>query len=113
MTLRGVIEEFRKYNGRKLLCGYFPVEDHNCFLHCLHMAKEGLQHAPEYLRPGKAEAVGSIDFCENMEISLRRIVWDAFAHSEGHRNILLMNSLAEAVYMHNGIIFVTIRGWEQ
>ena len=113
--LKSIINEFRQQNGLPTVAmGNFD-EDHNCLWHCKHMAEvQDCRHAPGHLRQGKAEAVAVRSFFRDHYDALRAIVFDQFAGSIGHRDILLFSeNLACAFHVdHNyNCVFVTVRGW--
>jgi hypothetical protein len=111
--IKQLIAEFRKQNGRHPAKFDHYEEDQNCLWHCLHMARtQDLCHAPEYLRPGKSEACAARSFFRDTRETLRAIVFEQFANSPEHREILLFNdNLACAFYQHQHQLFVTVRAW--
>lgn len=108
-----IINEFRAHHGRHPLRMDNWEENQNCLFHCLHMARtQDLCHAPEYLRPGKSEAVAVRGFFRNPQDTLRAIVFEQFGNSPGHRDILLFNAnLACAFYIEQYQVYVCVRGW--
>jgi len=107
------INQFRKANGVDPVYCWNPVENDNCESHAFQMARCGeLYHAPDYLRPGKAEAVGKCSFMNTEVDTVGHIVFEQFGKSsEGHREILLMPNLAYGLYTSNWQVYLVVRGW--
>ena len=88
------------------------VEDDYCYLHSMHMAREGyLSHAPAWALNGKSEAVAMRSYEHTAVETVAKILWEQFEHSPMHRRVLLMPNLAVGVYVHNYNVYVTVRGW--
>lgn len=111
MTAFEIINEFRRQNGATPFYGWNPVENNNCESHCWAMVQHGCYHAPEYLRPGKAEAVGIHGWTNNFDETLSRIIFDLMGRSPGHKSVLLMDNLAAGVIVWDWKVFITVRGW--
>lgn len=111
--LKNIINEFRQQNGRHPIEMGNWDEDQNCLFHCKYMAEiQDCQHSPEHFRPGKSEAVAVRGFFKDRYEALHAIVFEQFANSMGHRDILLFSeNLACAFCAEGNLIFVTVRGW--
>lgn len=115
--IKELIDEFRKQNGRHPAIFNHYKEDQYCLWHCLYMVRiKECCHAPEYLRQREgyilSEACATRPFFRNPHETLRAIVFEQFANSPEHREILLFNdNLTCAFYLHEYYIFVTVRGW--
>jgi hypothetical protein len=110
--IRQILNEFRQQNGKPSLAIDNYEENQNCLWHCFHMSRiQCLCHAPEHLRPGKSEACAVKSFYRNHYETLRAIVFEQFADSPGHRDILLSDNLAAAFHVEHYNVFVCVRGW--
>jgi hypothetical protein len=111
--IKEIINEFRRQNGRHPLRMDDHKENQNCLWHCLHMAKtQNWCHAPEYLRPGKSEACAVKSFFHDSYETLRAIIFEQFADSPEHRDIILFNdNLACAFHIEQYQVYVVVRGW--
>ena len=111
--LKGIINEFRQQNGRHPLAVDNWQENEYCLWHCKFMAEvQDCRHAPEHLLHGKSEAVAMRWLFHDHYGALRAIVFEQFADSIDHRNILLFSeNLACAFYVEQNCMFVTLRGW--
>lgn len=115
--LKSIINDFRRENGRHPLDMNHYQEDEHCLWHCKYMANTGCVHAAGYLLHGKSESVAYRSFFRNFQDALRdalrAIVFEDFANSMEHRDVMLFNdNLACAFHVdrHN-LVFVCIRGW--
>lgn len=108
-----IINQFRYENGKERVFCRNPVENNYCFLHCLHMARQGqVEHTHEYLLKDRAEAVASCSFNSDMDTSARYLIFNVLSESEKHRDVLLKyDNLAYGIYLHNYKMYLTIRGW--
>ena len=113
--LKDIINEFRKQNGRHPLVLDNQQENDYCLWHCKHMAlTQVCQHTPNHLLHGKAEVVAYRSFYRDYYDALQAIIFQDFAESIGHRDILLFHDhFAGAFHVENNIVWVTIRGWEK
>ena len=110
--LKNIINEFRQQNGRHPLDMNHHQENDHCLWHCKHMAYAGCVHAPGHLLHEKLEAVAFRSFFRDHREALNAIVFEDFANSIKHRNIILFNdNLACAFHVEHNCTFVTIRGW--
>lgn len=108
-----IINEFRRKNGKENILCWDSVENDYCFRHCMHMAKIGqLEHAPEYLRAGKAEAVASCVFLDDRENTIKHLIYSCIGNSSGHRDVILnYDNLSYGCILNNYVAYITIRGW--
>jgi uncharacterized protein YkwD len=111
MIMERTINDLRTSNGRSN--AHFNVQKaEHCFFHCLEMARRNeVYHAEPHYLDGWSEAVGMADFNGDYENSCRHLIFEGFAKSEPHRNIILNSSeLAVGWFTSNYKLFVTIRG---
>jgi len=111
--IKQIINEFRRINGRHPAKMDNHEENQNCLWHCLYMAKiKEICHAPEHYLNGKCEAVAVRGFFHNPIDTLHMIIFEQFANSPEHRDIILFNdNLACAFYIEQYQVFLTVRGW--
>jgi len=111
--IKDLIAEFRRRNGRHPAIMTYPKDDQNCLWHCFHMSKiKECCHAPECFLQDKSEACAVKSFFRSPEETLRSIIFEQFANSEKHKEILLFsNNIACAFHWQDYHIFVTVRGW--
>jgi hypothetical protein len=111
--LKNILNDFRRQNGQHPLDMNHYQEDEHCLWHCKHMADiQDCRHAPGHLLLGKSEAVAVRGFFRDHYEALRAVVFEQFANSMGHRDIILFNdNLACSFHVEHNCIFVTIRGW--
>jgi len=111
--IKNIINDFRRQNGRHPLDMNHHQEDEHCLWHCKYMAEiQDCQHAPDGLLHGKSEAVAMRWFFRDPHEALRAIVFEDFAGSMKHRDVILFNdNLACAFHIERNCILVTVRGW--
>ena len=110
--IKRLINEFRQQNGRTWLAMDHWQADEHCLFHCKHMAEAGCAHAPGHLLHGKAEAVAMRGVWRDHIEALKAIIFEDFAGSMKHRNILLFSDhIACAFHVAHNCVFVTVRGW--
>lgn len=111
--LKEIINEYRQQNGRHPVSLDNQQENDHCLWHCKYMsATRARQHAPGHLLCGKAEAIGYRSFYRDYYDALRAIIFQDFAESMGHRDILLFhNHFAGAFHVENNGVYVCVRGW--
>ncbi len=111
--LKDIINDWRKTQGRHPISLDNQQENDNCLFHCKYMALiQECIHAPHHLRQGKSEAVGKASFYRDAREALSAIIFEEFANSMCHRDIMLFNdNLAGAFHAEHNIVWVTIRGW--
>lgn len=107
-----LINEYRRKNGRENIFCWNPVENDNCMQHCLYMVRlDRFEHSPEYLRPGKAEAIASCSFIYDT-VNTMGLLLAIIDGCQDHRNIVLnYNNLAYGFCVHNYMAYLVIRGW--
>jgi hypothetical protein len=111
MIMEKAINDLRASQGRgNARFNYYKNE--HCFFHCLEMARRGeVYHAEPHYLEGWSEAVGMADFNGDYENACRHLLFEGFAKSEPHRDIILnCGELAVACFTSNYRLFVTIRG---
>jgi hypothetical protein len=112
MSASGIINEFRTQHGRPPYYFWNPIENDHCHEHCWAMVCHGMHHAPGHFLHGKSEAVGVHSWTNDFTETLSRLIFDCMGNSHGHRSVLLMNNLAYSVIVHDGAVYLTVRGWD-
>lgn len=83
-----------------------------CQEHSWAMARRcELYHSPDDLRGDWAEAVGMCSMSGSYEDTIRKMLYDVFGESEAHRGVILRcSTLAWGIVIHEGKMYMTIRG---
>ena len=110
--LIATINEFRRQNG------IGPVEHWDarmaefCKNHCIEMTRRGqLYHAEPCYLEGWSEAVAMCSHMAKWEDTQGCLIFDCLGTSEPHRRLLLdKNCMAYAVWSHNWMVYLTVRG---
>lgn len=108
-----IINEYRKSNGKDPIFCWNSVENDYCEAHSHYLAwNNRFEHAPECLRPGKAEAIAKCDFFDDTLSTIKNLLYECLDKSQEHRNIILtFDNLAYGFYIYNNQAYLTIRGW--
>ena len=108
-----IINKFRRKNGKDNILCWNPVENDYCLQHCMHMSRtRKLEHASDYLRSGKAEAVASCVFLDDMENTIKHLIYGCIGNSSEHRKVILdYDNLSYGFMLHDYVAYITIRGW--
>jgi hypothetical protein len=110
-----LINEFRRQNGAAPFYHWNGVENQYCELHCLHMERIGCCHTDFYHLLHRKEAVAAWPWDWDLKHTVSKMIWDpqdGFINSPRHKAVLLMPNVAYGVQVNNGMVYLTIRGWE-
>ena len=111
-----LINEFRRQNGVAPFYHWNGVENQYCEAHCLEMVRQcKCIHTEFYYLLHRAEAVSKWYWDWDLKHTVSSMIWDpkeGFAGSPRHKAVLLMSNVAYGVQVNNGVVYLTIRGWE-
>lgn len=106
-----VLADFRRHHGVDHGFLVDHVVNGYCQAHSWHMATHGVEHAPEGLREDWAEAVGMCSMAGSYEDTVRKMIYEVFGESGAHKGLILRcGTLAWGIIVHEGNMYMTIRG---
>ena len=107
--IQDTINEFRKENNKPPVSFWDRILSDHCLWHTFEMVKRGnIFHSEEFYRPGYGEIVACGLFEDNIENSLKRLIYNL--QGEHKEALLNWSHIGYAYFIDKGRIYLTIRG---